>query len=69
MVEVFRTNIKDPKSAQTVVDALSTKYPFAIINIDLEDCDKILRFEADQIDPQLPHHVTDLGFTCEVLED
>ena len=48
-VEVFRTDISKKKAARTLVKSLSIQFPDYKINIDLADCDKVLRIESECI--------------------
>lgn len=67
-VEVFKTNVSDSAAADLIRKKLQLAFPECKINFDLQDCDKILRIEGNQV---LPATVTDLvkssGFHCEVL--
>ena len=67
-VEVFKTNVSDTAAADLIRKNLLLAFPDCKINFDLQDCDKILRIEGNQV---LPATVTDLvnssGFFCEVL--
>jgi hypothetical protein len=64
-IEVFRTNVKTKKNAAMVVNHIKRILPVGKINFDLEDCDKILRIEAKEIQVQpILNLVLDLGFTC-----
>lgn len=47
MVEVFKTDIDKKKVAIILVKSLSTQFPGYKINIDLSDCDKVLRVESE----------------------
>jgi predicted RNA binding protein with dsRBD fold (UPF0201 family) len=49
MVEVFKTNVHSQDQAIEVINALQNILPFAKINFDLEDCDKILRIEDEVV--------------------
>lgn len=49
MVEVFKTNVNSHDHALEIVHALQKVLPFAKINFDLEDCDKILRVEDEVV--------------------
>lgn len=49
MVEVFKTNVNSQDHASEIVHALQKMLPFAKINFDLEDCDKILRVEDEVV--------------------
>lgn len=70
MVEVFRTNVPGYGShAQDIIKELSALLPGYRINFDLEDRDRILRIEGDEICPiaiiqQLRSH----GFACSILD-
>ena len=67
-VEVFKTNVSDTEAADLIRKNLLLVFPECKINFDLQDCDKILRIEGNQV---LPATVKDLvkssGFHCEVL--
>ncbi len=43
MIEVFATDINDQSCAQKILDFLSSEFPDYEVNIDLHDCDNILR--------------------------
>lgn len=68
MVEVFKTTVKNEVESEQVIAVLQKVFANARINFDLEDCDNILRIEADIIDTNLVssillHH----GYNSEVL--
>ena len=68
MVEVFKTNVEQPDQSQMLIHRIRSHIPNGKINFDLEDCDKILRVEAESISVQviiklLKQH----GFHAEVL--
>lgn len=69
MVEVFKTNINDKTVANKVAADLHQHFPGGKINFDLDDCDRILRVESENI---VPEEITGVlnrkGFLCEVLE-
>lgn len=68
MVEVFKTNIQTADSAQTLKQSMSKTFPETDISFDLEDCDRILRIEGGQIDPEgVIRILTEHGFWGEVL--
>lgn len=46
MIEVFKTNITQPKKANKIIRKLHLKFPDYKINFDFEDCDNILRVES-----------------------
>jgi len=69
MVEVFRTNVRRKRQAKVLLDILSKQFPLFRINFDLEDCDKILRVEGENIcKEQIAGLVTESGYECGVLE-
>ena len=68
MVEVFKTNVDQPEHSQMLIHRIRSHIPNGDINFDLEDCDKILSVEAENISVQviiklLKQH----GFYAEVL--
>lgn len=69
-VEIFKTNIEDLAAVNIAVGSLVQQWPDWKINIDLDDCDKILRIESvSNINTAMvSHHLTDIGFFAEVLE-
>lgn len=68
MVEVFKTNIVDPVTADHILYQFQKLWPAAKINLDLEDCDNILRIEDCAVSiPEVVKLASDLGFYCEVL--
>ena len=69
MVEVFKTNVGQERQAHLLLAELSLLFPVTRINFDLEDCDKILRIEADQVEAAaVVAWMQGKGFCCEVLE-
>ncbi|RIV23704.1 hypothetical protein DYU11_12050 [Fibrisoma montanum] len=43
MVEVFKTNVRDPKRARALLDQIHGTFIGYTASFDLEDCDNILR--------------------------
>ncbi len=69
MVEVFKTNIKKANQSKILVRKLQAHYPQSCVNIDIEDCDNVLRVEGDDICPRkIIELVTTDGYECEVLQ-
>lgn len=69
MVEVFKTNILHQQQASPVLELLNREFPAHRINMDLTDCDRILRVEgmdicADTIIALVSSH----GYECCVLD-
>lgn len=68
MVEVFKTNVREPPAGQRLIKKLLRHYPDARINFDLEDCDRVLRVEGRQLHTeQITATLKGAGFECEVL--
>ena len=69
MVEVFKTDVYEEERSLAIVQTLLQYFPDNKINFDLEDCDKILRIEGENI---LSERITELmneaGHRCEVLD-
>ena len=68
MVEVFKTNVQHRELAEQLASILRGRFAFSKINFDLEDCDKILRVEDNQICVEaIIEILSNHGFECEVL--
>ncbi|MFN0254314.1 hypothetical protein [Pedobacter ureilyticus] len=48
MVEIFKTNVGNHRLAQQLIDEVRAIYNNADISFDLEDCDRVFRFYADE---------------------
>lgn len=46
MVEVFKTNVTTKRNALKIMRLLKKEWKYYTFNMDLEDCDKILRVET-----------------------
>lgn len=46
MIEVFKTDVTHQDQALFLLDLLRKTFADAIVTFDLEDCDKIMRFES-----------------------
>lgn len=69
MVEVFKTNVQEFAEAQRLVAVLRRHFPGSKINIDLDDCDKVLRVEGNNLRiEKLMTLVTEKGFVCTILD-
>ena len=70
IIEVFKTNISHPGAALAVISSLLQVWPQWKINVDLHDCDNILRIESlDDVDPSwVSSHLSRIGYMAEVLE-
>ncbi|MDR3697839.1 hypothetical protein [Mucilaginibacter sp.] len=49
MVEIFKTNVTNKKTAARVLKELTARLPAYRFNFDLEDCDRILRVQSNCI--------------------
>lgn len=68
-VEVFKTNVKQKLQSRELLKALADCHPNGSIHFDLEDCDKILRVEAAEINPlMIVQLMNTKGYLCEVLQ-
>ena len=68
-VEVFRTNVLTGTQAARLLRVMNERFPGYKVNFDLEDCDKVLRVEADDVRVNdVMGLLTERGFTCDVLE-
>jgi hypothetical protein len=69
MIEVFKTDVSETGKETLLQTILPKHFPGKKINFDLDDCDRILRMEGEQI---INHHVIKIlnqhGYYCEVLE-
>jgi len=69
MVEVFKTNIMKKTQSKMLLCMLAEVFPSFEINIDLSDCDKVLRVEGDDIEAlRIMVLVKDYGFMCDILD-
>ncbi|PTR00030.1 hypothetical protein C8P68_102861 [Mucilaginibacter yixingensis] len=67
-VEIFKTNVCEPRTGQRLIKKLLRHYPEARINFDLEDCDRVLRVEGRLLSSeQIAATLQNEGFECEVL--
>lgn len=68
MVLVFKTNVNTLSKVQRITPKLNRLFPNSKWNFDLEDCDRILRFESDNnIMKEIIILMKVLGFECEAL--
>lgn len=69
-VEVFRTNLERYKESEILLLKLKQHFPDYLMNMDMEDCDKILRVEGKNIlSEQIIKSVIFYGYNCEELPD
>ncbi len=69
MIEIFKTNVEQHTDAGSIIGWLQLHLPGTRINFDLWDCDKILRVEGRDFEPQrIVALVKAKGFECSLLE-
>ena len=67
---IFRTNINSRHNYAIVEGSLLQRRGVRVCTIDLEDCDKVLRVECEDIPKSMiVEEVEKLGFLCEELAD
>jgi hypothetical protein len=49
MVEIFKTNVTNKRLAARVLKELTARLPAYRFNFDLEDCDRILRVQSEEM--------------------
>ena len=71
MIEVFKTDVKDPEDANKLIFEIDTNFSGCVANFDLTDCDRILRIkDPATIDPDAFIKLLDrYGYQAEVLPD
>ena len=68
MIEVFKTNVQTEKQSKILLPILGKTFPSFRINFDLDDCDKILRVQGDNISSdQIVEMLNAEGFHCHIL--
>jgi hypothetical protein len=66
---IFKTDVSSKKKATRVGRLLSSIQTIKQWNIDLEDCDKVLRVVATGIKPSLVELLlTRAGFNCQIMD-
>jgi hypothetical protein len=69
MVEVFKTNVESKSQATVLITALGRLFPGCRVNIDLDDCDRVLRLEGETFCiPTTIGLLNEMGYQCEILE-
>ena len=66
---VFKTNLTDTDHINAIGSTLNVHPDIYKWNVDLHDCDKILRIVADNIEPYaVEAMLTKAGYYCEELQ-
>jgi hypothetical protein len=69
MVEVFKTNVQRKGEAKMLLFKLVQLFPEHKINFDLDDCDKILRVQGENISSEkIIQLLIKENYQCIVLE-
>lgn len=69
MIEIFKTNVQNESDTIMIIKSIQEYFHDHLINFDLEDCDKILRIEANQIESnKIIELLNILSFDCVRLE-
>ena len=69
MIEVFKTSVQQATEANDIVALLLQYFPGNKINIDLEDCDKVLRIEGQNFTAEkIIVLVNEKGYDCQIME-
>ncbi len=66
---VFKTNLRFKKNISEAVTHLENIPGVVKWNVDLKDCDKVLRIESNNVSPKLVEKaLSDIGYYCKELE-
>ena len=69
MIEIFKTNVYEVEKSNIIFQKLQKHFPENQINFDLEDCDKILRVEGNNIlSKKIIEILNAEGHICEILD-
>lgn len=68
MIEVFKTDVQQAGTANLLVAKLILLFPGSHVNFDLEDCDRVLRVEGENIcTEKIKQLLGSSGYNCHVL--
>ncbi|MBA4851461.1 hypothetical protein [Emticicia sp. BO119] len=69
MVEIFKTNVEETSESIFLLQKLSNQFPKHKINFDLNDCEKILRVQGEDIAiEKIIQLLNKENYQCKVLE-
>jgi len=69
MVEIFKTNVEQVSQSESLLQILLENFPGHKINFDLEDRDKILRVQGENIPSEkIIQLLIGENYQCRVLE-
>jgi hypothetical protein len=67
---VFKTNLSDPSHLQVVQSYMQGIPGINRWNVDIQDCDHVLRIEASMVSPRfIEQALQSAGYLCEELPD
>lgn len=70
MIAVFRTGVQTQHDVGKLAQWLTPLHGLTHWNVDIEDCDRVLRLEGNCIDvDEIQALVQQAGFSCEELDD
>ncbi len=68
IIEVFKTDVQDAGDSDELVQKLTACLPGSKVNFDLEDCDNVLRVEAENFTAErIIRILNNCGYNCELL--
>lgn len=68
-VLVFKTNLRFKKQITAVTPHINNLHGIARWNVDLDDVDKVLRIESDNLNPRIVETTLQrAGYLCEELQ-
>lgn len=69
MVEVFKTDVYEQERSIIILEKLLQNFPDNKINFDLDDCDKILRVEGENVfSGRIMELLNQEGHECQILD-
>lgn len=69
VIEIYKTNVRDKQKADKLISLLEEMYPKLRVNIDLEDCDSILRIQGSSFSSKnITEILNKAGYYCERIE-
>lgn len=69
MIGIFKTNIASKRDRNYVLKAIQQHFDVGPCNVDIEDCDKVLRIvDLKVTEDRMIAFVKEQGFQCEILE-
>ena len=69
IIELFKTNLPGEDAVFFVKNKIAETYPNAVINVDLEDTDKVMKLKNETVDRAFViETLTSMGYLCEVLD-